>query len=133
VVLEAHAGDAVRRTLVRAQLVGDPEDRRRRVIANAIASRDDFLRYLAALLGMELGLASTGTGAGAFGGNWSGGGSTRVLEDLLVTASRAPARLAALDETLKQLRSRPDVADIVPEDFQRLWDAVYAARKVAIE
>jgi len=132
VVLEAHAGRAVRRTLVRAQLVGDPEDRRRSVIANAIASRDDFLHYLAALLGVELGFGSAGTGDGMFSGNWPGGGSTRVLEDLLVTASREPARLASLDETLMQLRSRPDIAEIVPDDFYQLWDAVYAARKGAI-
>jgi hypothetical protein len=132
VVLEAHAGGAVRRTLVRAQLVGDPEDRRRSVIANAIASRDDFLRYLAALLGVELGFGSAGTGDGLFSGGWIGGGSTRVLEDLLVTASRHPARLASLDETLKQLRGRPDVAEIVPEDFHQLWDAVYATRRGAI-
>jgi len=132
VVLEAHAGGAVRRTLVRAQLVGDPEDRRRSVIANAIASRDDFLRYLAALLGVELEFGSAGTGNGLFSGGWIGGGSTRVLEDLLVTASRHPARLASLDETLKQLRGRPDVAEIVPEDFHQLWDAVYATRRGAI-
>lgn len=132
VVLEAHAGGAVRRTLVRAQLVGDPEDRRRSVIANAIASRDDFFRYLAALLGDELGFGSAGTGDGLFSGGWIGGGSTRVLEDLLITASRHPARLASLDETLKQLRGRPDVAEIVPEDFHQLWDAVYANRKGAI-
>ena len=132
VVLEAHAGGAVRRTLVRAQLVNDPEDRRRSVIANAIASRDDFLSYLAALLEVELGTGSAGTGDGLFGGRWTGGGASRVLEDLLVTASRHPVRLASLDETLKQLRARPDIADIVPEDFPQLWDAVYAAQRRAI-
>ncbi|MEL7974345.1 phospholipase D family protein [Isoptericola sp. F-RaC21] len=132
VVLEARVGGQVRHVLVRAQLVGDPEDRRRSVIANAIASRDDFFRYLAALLGAEQGFGSAGMGEGLFTGGWIGGGSSRVLENLLVTASRNPDRLASLDQTLKQLRDRSDVAEIVPEDFHQLWDAVYAVRKGAI-
>ncbi|MFI2294469.1 hypothetical protein [Isoptericola sp. NPDC019571] len=132
VVLEARGGGHVRHVLVRAQLAGDPEDRRRSVIANAIASRDDFLRYLAALLGAEQGFGSAGLGEEFFTGGWIGGGSSRVLENLLVTASRNPGRLASLDQTLKQLRNRADVAEIVPEDFHQLWEAVYAVRKGVI-
>lgn len=133
VVLEVRGAGLVRRTLVRARLVGDPDDRRRSVIANAISSRDDFFRYLAALLGFDVGFGPAG-GGGKFGGGWGqGGGSNRVLEDLLTTASREPHRLASLDETLKQLRSRPDIADIVPPDFHELWDAVYASRRGVVK
>ena len=134
VVLEIRAGGTARRTLVRARLVGDPPDRRQAVIANAISSRDDFFRYLAALLGLDVGLGVTGgVGEGIFGDGWTGrADSGRILEDLLTTASREPARLSSLGETLTQLLRRPDMAEIVPEDFRELWDAVHAARKVEI-
>lgn len=132
VVFELKIGPSVRRTLVRARLEGDPEDRRKSVIADAIASRDDFFRYLAALLGADLGVGA-GSGSGMFTGGWTGSGVVvRVLEDLLTTASREPARLASLDETLKQLQRRPDVASIVPDEFHALWDAVYTACKGTI-
>lgn len=133
VVLELRAPGDARRVLVRAQLLGDDyEERRGAVLAHAIANREDFLRYLAALLGL------TGLGGYDIDGDGSGGwfGSAleadRVLEDLLATASRHPRRLASLEQTLRRLQTDPRFAEIVPPDFQELWSAVHSARKEAI-
>jgi hypothetical protein len=117
-----------RRVLIRAQITGDPPDRRGSVLAGAITSTDDFMRYLAALLGRPNGFGAGG-GTQGFEG-WVGGlRGDRVLEDLLFTASRNPGSLASLDHTLRYLERDPGTAGVVPPDFRKLWDAVYAARK----
>lgn len=132
VVIHARGDGAARRVLVRAELDGDPPGRRAAVLAHAISSREDFLRYLAALLGYDLGLFG-GAGGEVAGGSWTAASRIdRVLEDLLVTASRSPQRLRTLQQTLTQLRRDEAFAQIVPPDFQSLWDAVYAARKEAL-
>lgn len=130
VVLNARTSAGSRSVLIRAQLDGDPADRRGAVLAHAISSREDFLRYLGALLGIDLGLLGA-TGSGDLsGGSWASAASIdRVLEDLLVTASRSPERLRTLEQTLAHLRRDEAFAQIVPSDFHGLWDAVYAARK----
>jgi hypothetical protein len=129
-VLTASSTGASRRMLVRAKITGDPPDRRSSILASAIKSKDDFMRYLAALLGHSTG--SRGEQTGGFDG-WVGGlRGDRVLEDLLDTASRRPKSLASLEETLRHLEHDPNFAEIVPPDFRQLWDAVYAARKKVI-
>lgn len=120
--------------LVRANLVGDSESRRGNVLASAIADREGFLRYLAALLGLPVAALADGEGRGAWTG--LGFGSTghldRVLEDLLTTASRNPRRLASLEQTLRALEADDDTRNVIPPTFRQLWDAVYSAQKAAI-
>ncbi|MBS1770571.1 MAG: hypothetical protein JSS77_12975 [Acidobacteria bacterium] len=134
VVVTVSSEGATRNILVRADIHGDPDDRRKSVIARAIRSRDDFMRYLAALLGYDtLGLGGAGGTDGSRFDSWLPGVSVnRVLEDLLTTASRNPERLASLGHTLDALRRDPQFESIVPPDFGHLWDAVYSARKAAI-
>lgn len=130
VVLDVRRGDARRQTLVRADLVGDPGHRRDYVLARAITSREDFLRYLAALLGIPYGgtLASSRDDP-SLDGFWpqANGRHEQVLEDLLVTASRAGDRLRHLEATLSQLKARETTRDVVPEDFLKVWAAVHRA------
>ena len=91
------------------------------------------MRYLAALLGFDMGGASTGDGEAGRYDSWIPGLRVdRVLEDLLTTASRQPARLGSLDQTLAALRRDPLFAEIVPPEFDNLWQAVYSSRKAAI-
>lgn len=133
VVLELSQAKSTRRVLVRADLIGDPGNRRSAVLAHAIKSREDFLRYLAALLGVTLGGLPAG-GDGGFGlGSWIGGArGDRILEDLLTTAARNPERLVTLDETLRQLDAHEGTRDLVPPEFRAVWQAVFAARQSAI-
>ncbi len=115
------------RHLVRAQLIGDPPDRPSRVLARAMTSRDDFLRYLAALLGIATpGPEVDGGGGGGAFGSWTKAamGAEPVFEYLLNAASRSPERLDSLEGTLLQLRADPRYAEIVPAEFEDLWRAV---------
>jgi hypothetical protein len=134
IVLTLKAEGATRNVLIRAQLEGDPPTRRRSVIAQAINSPEDFLRYLAALLGLT---ATPNAGAGRSEGGMFAGWLPdvhvdRVLEDLLTTASRNPSRLESLDQTLSALQQDERFGRVVPKAFSDLWSAVYAARKEAI-
>lgn len=134
VVVTLKAGGSTRNVLVRADIAGDPPNRRRSVIAQAIKSPEDFLRYLAALLGFA-GTSGHGDGSsegGAFGSWIADIQVDRVLEDLLTTASRNPTRLESLDQTLTALKQDHRFGDVVPQEFSDLWDAVYEARKDAI-
>ena len=133
VVVTVSSEGRVRNVLVRANIHGDPDDRRKAVIARAIRSREDFMRYLAALLGYDaFGLGGVGGEEGGFDAWCTGVGVDRVLEDLLTTASRAPERLASLGHTLDALSRDPRFDAIVPPDFKQLWDAVHASRKTVI-
>ncbi|TIC80332.1 phospholipase D family protein [Crenobacter intestini] len=134
VVVTLKADGSTRNVLVRADIAGDPPSRRRSVIAQAIKSPEDFLRYLAALLGFT-GASGRRDGsgeAGAFGGWIADIHVDRVLEDLLTTASRNPTKLESLDQTLATLKQDERFGEVVPSEFSELWDAVYEARKDAI-
>lgn len=134
VVMSLSSEGASRTVLVRANIHGDPEDRRKSVLARAIRSREDFMRYLAALLGYDTGGFTRTAGSEQDPGeSWLPGiGVDRILEDLLTTASRNPEQLTSLGQTLDVLGREPQFDAIVPADFKLLWDAVYASRKRVI-
>lgn len=119
-------GERSQVALVRARLHGDPEHRVGAVLAHAMTSRGDFMRYLSVLLGLDLGRVPAADAIGGPPVRWTlaSGGSERVLENLLTAASRAPERLASLDSTLRRLEKDPRFAEIVPTDFVQLWEAV---------
>jgi hypothetical protein len=134
VVVTLKADGCIRNVLVRADIAGDPPNRKRSVIAQAIKSPEEFLRYLATLLDVT-GAPGRGDGSGEggiFGGRIAGIHVDRVLEDLLTTASRNPTRLESLDQTLTALKQDERFGDVVPPEFSDLWYAVYEARKDAI-
>ncbi len=119
VVVTVKAEGSTRNVLVRADIEGDPPSRRKSVIAQAIKSPEDFLRYLAALLGLVSGSGpGGGEGEGGFFGGWVADMRVdRILEDLLTTASRNPTRLESLDQTLTALRADERFGDVVPQSF----------------
>lgn len=128
VVLRLHRGSLLRDVLIRADLHGDPPHRSASVIAGAIASREDFLSYLAALLGYGVSQFPGDDGDGSdYGSAWGDAASDdRLLEDLMTSAARNPERLDTLQETLELLavgRNR----DAVPPEFFPVWEAVRSA------
>lgn len=125
VVLRLHRGPLFRDVLIRADLHGDPPHRSASVIAGAIASKEDFLRYLAALLGYE---DPHGPGDGgdraAYGSTWGDAASDdRLLENLMISAARNPERLNTLQETLDLLAAGRN-SDAVPPEFLPVWGTV---------
>lgn len=133
VVLSLRSDHDTHHLLVRADLRGDPGHRRGAVLAAAIRSRADFLRYLASLL------QPFGAGHPDLGDVEADGGaawlaamrSDRVLEDLMTTASRSPERLRSLDATLTELQKTEPGKAVVPEEFWSLWKAVRSVPSVA--
>lgn len=135
VVVTLKADGSVRNVLVRADIAGDPPSRRRSVIAQAIRSREDFLRYLTALLGVtgsSVRFNTNGEG-GDFGAWMADIHVDQILEDLLTTASRNPSRLESLEQTLSALKQDEQRGDVIPPEFRQLWDAVYSGRRGAIK
>lgn len=131
VVFRVELGAESHKVLVRATMAGDPEGRKESAIALAIRTRDDFLRYLGALLGWSQSFLAGGDGDGEWSskGRWGpSGAEARLLEDLVTTAARAPERFESLESTLRHLESDPELANLAPPEFRQLWDAVRSAR-----
>lgn len=130
VVLRLQGPSRSRTMLVRANLTGDPPHRRGAILARAIRSPEDFLRYLAALLGHPDDATppdDPGHGLGDRSKWLRGLRADRILEDLLTTVARAPKRLDTLHETLLQLDAHPETRDYVSDEFREVWRSVRAA------
>ena len=106
-------------------LEGLPEHRDRHLLKALIGDPRRFLRYLLALLYDEspehglpgvVGMLERSAGS-------ADGGAIRlaVLEQLLRTMRRDPAKLAGLHPLISDLRDD----DALPEGFAELWDAIY--------
>ena len=123
VVVRLSSETKTRQFVVRSLIKGDPPHRRSAVLAACIQNRQDFLKYLATLLGFDSSMVNApGEGSGA---GWVAGmRADRILEDLLTTAAREPKRLQFLDGLLTELDKSPQGADVVPDEFRAVWMAV---------
>jgi hypothetical protein len=119
---------------VRAELVGGPEDRLEQVLVAMLESGDDLLRLLLLLL------ADADPDAGAIADLAAGdgaGGLDRIVaprgeplfESLLHTLADDPARLDHIQQLLADLRRTDRGAALIPEDFDRIWQPIWAARQ----
>ena len=126
VVLGLSNGTDRHEMLVRAHLDGDPGHRRSAVLASCMGSPEDFLRYVLALLG-DVDLAEGEAGDAAWDrtamGVWLD--PERVLEGLLVTASRSPRRLEHLARLIRELDRTERGREVVPDDFRAVWESVW--------
>lgn len=123
VVVRLSSGAKTRQFVVRSLIEGDPPHRRSAVLAACIQNREDFLKYLATLLGYDSSMVQE-PGVGSGGGWVPGIRADRILEDLLTTAAREPKRLQFLDGLLTELGKSPQGADVVPEEFIAVWKSV---------
>ena len=128
VVLGLVNGDRRHEVLVRAVLDGDPGHRRSAVLAGCMTSPEDFLRYVLALLGDEdptAGDVEDGAWTSTALGTWLD--PERVLESLLLAASRSPHRLDQLQRLVVELERTQRGRDVIPDDFRAVWEPVRAA------
>lgn len=114
-----------------ADLLGDPPERRRDALGDILRNQADVLRYLAFLLGdptLISGAAADGGEGWMFGDLPSGSRQDIVLFEPLIRAmaqgSSALTRVRALYDDLILL---PNAAELLPEGWDELWQAVWTA------
>ena len=127
VVLGLVRDDRRHEVLVCAEIDGDPGHRRSAVLASCMSSPEDFLRYVLALLGEDDPVAGSDEGAwtSASMGAWLD--PERILESLLLAASRSPQRLQRLERLIIELERTERGRGVIPDDFRAVWEPVWAA------
>lgn len=118
-----------RSTLVRTDLLGDPSTRRDEILAKQFQTPDQFLRFLALLLGIDqAGVLSQPTSSGLSG--WSSWGSGAGLFELLVNAvATKPKALEDLSRLVVRLQQTERGRNVLPEGFARLWSSILEASR----
>ena len=124
--------DDIRMTLrLPAEGMPEEEDRIRQILRTLLDSPEKFLRFLRALLGgLDAVLdwtedAEKGDGPAPWG--VGGDGGETLLDDLVRTASRDPARLEPVRRLIDDLRKTDEGRRIVPDDLFAVWLAVEEA------
>ena len=113
------------------RLLGLPEDRLPRLIANMLRNRERFMQLLWLLLSpdqdvsfgelSEL-LSSDGTGT-----DW-GVALPGLLERMLETLGSDPGKLDAVASLLEDLRKTEEGRDLIGPDFDAIWEALWTVR-----
>ena len=132
--LRVDASEAAQRSIaLKLPLEGAPIDRSAEILRSVIDSPERLLAFLPALLGglEELGQLGDEEGAQGGAGPWREGfeGET-LLEDMLRTASKDPARLATVRRLISDLRSTSEGREIVPDRLLAVWQAVEGALEI---
>lgn len=115
-------------------LEGAPADREQHLLRSIISDPSRFIQFLALLLGDvddELGFGLSqgrwwNTGDGRRGGRTD---DLPVLESLLKVLYRNPDQLDRVHELLVDLRETGDTSDIVPEEFERVFEPIWRVKE----
>jgi len=128
--IEATDGDLQHEFLLRINIEGLPEDRLDNILRKIIDSRDKFFEYLRFLLADEitkddlLAMAAESSSNQPINGSDSWQDKLPIYEQLLVTASRAPHKLAEVDEVIRHLAGKDGEAEsVIPDSFLSFWEA----------
>lgn len=140
VVVETTAGEGegrvVARCVLKADLTGEVDQRRHDAVFDILRSKQDVLRYLLFLLGdpsydallAELaGTGETGFHPEAMGTRQN----VALLEPLVRAIGRDDDALARVARLVEDLRAMPNGHELVPDDFDTLWDAVWLVHQEA--
>ena len=118
---------------VNLPLVGAPEGRRERVLREAISDRSKMMRFLLLLLADEgvpvPGLETRDTNEGDTQAMLSRLLEGGLFEMLLKNLDRTPERLDNLSDLLKELRVGADGTDLLPEQFDAIWQPIWRRRE----
>ena len=123
--------EALRTFLTKIEIAGLPKTRVSKILRSIINSRDRFFEYLRFLLTDDLSKEIVGTSSDDTGRAEHGEGgeiwdtSKPIFEQLLLSASRSPHRLKAIDDVIQQLRQEEadEPEGIVPNEFIEFWEA----------
>jgi hypothetical protein len=114
-------------------LTGGPADRREVVLRSLLRDKTRVLRFLLFLLASDI--DSIGDETDFFGSD--GGGSGRLiaredaplLEALLRSLDREPAKLDTIESHITTLRADNETWDLLPDGFEEVWNAIWEARQ----
>jgi hypothetical protein len=114
-------------------LTGAPPDRRERLLHAFLKDRKRLLRFLFFLLAEDAELAdamgSPLPGIGAPGTGEASLSNGALLEALLRTLYRSPARLDAVARLVADLRKQPEGSGLLPPNFDEVWEPIWAVRE----
>ena len=113
-------------------VAGFPEDRLPRLVATMLQDRKRFMQLLWLLLSpdqdvsfSEINSVLSGDGTSA---EWSVA-LPGLLERMLETLSRDPAKLDAVASLIEDLRKTDEGADLIDPDFDAVWESLWTARE----
>jgi hypothetical protein len=115
-------------------LAGAPADRESRILLSLLRNRQQLLRYLLMLLADDeeaAGRAMEVLNADRDSHHPDGRGNSfglPLLEPLLQTLDRQPARLDQIARLIEDLRQTPEGRDLVTDEFTRIWQPIWEAR-----
>jgi len=137
IAFEVVAGEGAKSITARFALnlpmEGAPNDRIERVLHAVLSDRGRLLRYLLFLLARDEDILSVGASLLSWhdGGQDDGktnGATMPLFEDLLRALARAPEKLNAVARLVDELKRTPEGAAMLPEGFDAIWNAIWAAR-----
>ena len=113
-------------------VVGFPEDRLPRLVATMLRDRKRFMQLLWLLLSPDQDVSFTDL-SGVLSDNgtsaeWSVA-LPGLLERMLETLSRDPAKLDAVASLIQDLRKTEEGANLIDPDFDAVWESLWAARE----
>lgn len=129
--LRLRQGELETQGVLKARLIGTPDDRQQRLLALLIGDAERFLRYLLLLLADAANDRDITSMADLFA-DAANDRSRLVVNDLplleamLAAVTRGPSKLKHIARLLDELRTASDV-ELVPAEFDDLWRAVWAA------
>jgi hypothetical protein len=123
---------ATRRCVLKAELTGAIDGRRRDAVFSILRSKDDVLRYLVFLLGDPSYDALFAELAGMSTERFADAdrpahriADVALFEPLIRAAGRDQDALARVASLVEELRELPNGTALVPDGFDELWDVVW--------
>jgi hypothetical protein len=124
---------AKRTAVLKAALLDDPAERIQDTLRDMLRNQRDVLRYLVFLLGDPAYEEWFGTGDGS-GQRWGFeatavglAGELALFEPLVKAAARGDDAIERVASLVNELRGMKDAEELLPEGFDDIWSAVWAA------
>lgn len=118
---------------------GMPADREARILLSLLRNRQQLLRYLLMLLADDEDAAASVMemleNDRAKSTDSGGGGSLGLplLEPLLRTLDRQPARLQQMFRLIEDLRATPQGRELVPQEFLDIWQPIWITAQTLVK
>lgn len=120
---------------------GMPENRRQQILRSLLSDKNQVLRLLMFLLAdtkadarelaqaMGIGGSTTLAGEGGPSGNTTHLPQFPLFEALIKALNRNPSQLDRIHSLVKDLRQFPEDETMLPDNFEEIWDPIYAVRQ----